>query len=218
MNLDHHRPFPAPALLAALLAALTTVGCSSTRYGDPNEEETLNVDWGSTDLQTFSQRMADSLLDAPGMSFLLNAAKGDDQRIIAVMGRIGNETHEHINTEDLVRHIQTALVESGKFRFVAAGQGQGEIDQQIRFQQSGKVDPALAKEYGKQLGAEVVIYGTLSDIRKTTGRSVESLGTKETDVYYSFVLDCVNVETAEIVWSNKEEIRKQQVVGLFGKR
>ncbi len=74
MNLDHHRPFPAPALLAALLAALTTVGCSSTRYGDPNEEETLNVDWGSTDLQTFSQRMADSLLEAPGMSYLLNAA------------------------------------------------------------------------------------------------------------------------------------------------
>lgn len=197
---------------------ISAASCSSVRYKDPADEETLNVDWGSTDLQTFSQRMADSLLESPGLSYLLDPAKGEDQRIVAIMGGVANNTSEHIDTAGVTDSIRTSLIGSGKFRFVAGDLGQAEIDKQIRFQGTGKVDPALVKEYGQQLGAEVVVYGNLRSITKGTGRSVESLGTKTKDVYYQFVLNCVNVETAEIIWSNEEEIRKTQVVGLFGKR
>ncbi len=200
-----------------LLVGSILPACSSTSYDDPSEEETINVDWGSTDLQTFSQKMADSLLAAPGLSYLANPSKGNDQRVVAYMGGISNETSEHINTRDIMRKLTTSLVQSGKIRVVADDAGQEEIGEQVRFQQgSGRVDPAEAKAFGKQKGAEVVIYGSLSSIEKKKGRSLENLGGKTKDVYYLFVLNCVNVETGEIIWSEEAEINKAQRTSLFG--
>ena len=48
----------------AFAAAVAATACSSTRYGDPESVETVNVDWGSTDLQTFSKKMVQSLIDS----------------------------------------------------------------------------------------------------------------------------------------------------------
>lgn len=203
------------AALAAL--SILAVGCSGTRYKDAQDEETINIDWGSTDLQTFSKHMADSFLESPTLGYLNKPYKGEDQRIIAVMGGITNETMEHINRNMISERIQEALLQSGRFRFVAGDQGQAEIEKQIRFQQgSGRVDPAKAIAFGKQYGAEVVMYGNLSSIEKTKGRSVESLGSKKDDVFYQFSMSALNIETGEIMWTNVEELRKQQVTSLFG--
>ncbi len=197
-----------------VLAGLALVACSSTRYSDPTEEETVNVDWGSTDLQTFSQNMADSLLGDPDLSYLANPNKGNDLRVVAYMGGISNETSEHINTRDIMRKLTTALVQSGKIRVVGDEAAQDEIGEQVRFQQgSGRVDPAEAKAFGRQKGAEVVVYGSLSSITKKKGGS---LGGKTKDVYYLFVLNCVNIETSEIIWSEEAEINKAQYTSLFG--
>ena len=95
--------------------------------------------------------------------------------------------------------------------------GQDEVGEQVRFQQgSGRVDPEQAKAFGKQLGAEVVIYGALRSITKKQDRSLENLGTKSKDRYYQFVLNCINIETGEIIWANEVEMRKTQVTSLFG--
>lgn len=194
-----------------------SIGCSSTSYGDARAEETVNVDWGSTDLQTFSSHMVGSLLESPRLNYLPGPGKRDDLRIIAFMGDVRNETSEHLNTVGLTDSIRSTLLQSGKFRFVAGDFGQGEIGEQIRFQQgSGRVDPAMAKSFGKQLGADVVVYGSLRSIVKKKGRSLESGLTKTKDVYYQLVLNCVDLETGEIIWSNEEELRKTARSGLFG--
>jgi penicillin-binding protein activator len=208
------KSYLAPAFLL-LYAAFA--GCSSTRYGDPEGVETVNADWGSTDLQIFSKKMVQSLIDAPELAYLSGPAKGSDQRIIAYMGGVRNETSEHINTEAVTDSIRTELLQSRRFRFVADPHGQDEVGEQVRFQQdSGRVNPEMAKKFGKQLGADVVIYGALRSIEKRKGRSLESAGTKLEDVYYQFVLNCVNLETGEIIWSDKGEIRKTQRTGAFG--
>ena len=201
-------------ILTALAAATS---CSSTRYGDPQSVETVNAEWGSTDLQTFSSKMVKSLIDSPQLAYLNTAGKGDDKRIIAYMGGVRNETSEHINTDAVTDSIRTELLQSGRFRFVADKHGQNEIGEQVEFQQgSGRVNPEMAKKFGKQLGADVVIYGALRSIDKRKGRSLESGGVKTEDVYYQFVLNCENIETGELIWSDKGEIRKTQKTGLFG--
>jgi uncharacterized protein (TIGR02722 family) len=200
---------------AAAVAALAA--CSSTHYGDAQGVETVNADWGSTDLQTFSSKMVKSLIDSPQLAYMNSAGKGDDKRIIAYMGGVRNETSEHINTEGVTDSIRTELLQSGRFRFVADKYGQGEIGDQVHFQQdSGRVNPEMAKKFGKQLGADVVIYGALRSIDKRKSRSLESAGVKTEDVYYQFVLNCENIETGELIWSDKGEIRKTQKTGLFG--
>lgn len=202
------------ALIATLFASSA---CSSVRYGDAESVETVNIDWGSTDLQTFSKTMVGSLLESPQLAYMKAPGKGDDMRVIAYMGGVRNETSEHINTEAITDSIRTELLQSGKFRFVADQVGQTEIGDQIRFQQeSGRVNPEMAKKFGKQLGADVTIYGALRSIEKRKGRSLESGGSKTEDTYYQFVLNCVNLETGEIIWSDKGEIRKTAKTGLFG--
>lgn len=207
-----------PTLLAAA-ALLVGAGCSSVGYGDPNATETLTIDFGSTDLQTFASTMADDLLSSPNLRYVDTSAKGEDKRVIAIHGGIANETAEHINTAQILREMNETIVNSGMIRMLpgAEGNGQDLIAEQVRFQQdSGRVRADMAKEFGKQLGADVVIYGALSDIRKTQGRSLESLGAKRKDLFYQFSMSAVNVETGEILWTKTTDIRKKETVSLFG--
>ncbi len=206
-------------LTAAALGAGLLSACSSVNYGDPDKVETLTIDYGSTDLQAFADKMTSSLLNNRALDYLDASGKTEDKRIIAEFGGIANETREHINTNQISRRILSNLQESGKFRFVAGGEadGQGEIADAIRFQNSGKVREDMAKAGNNQLGADVRIYGALSDIYKETGRSIESLGSKRKDLYYQFFMTAVNIDTGEILWVKEEDIRKTASVSLFGR-
>lgn len=208
-----------PTLLAAA-ALLVGAGCSSLGYGDPNETETVSIDFGSTDLQTFAATMAEDLLASPNLRYVDTSAKGEDKRVIAIHGGIANETREHINTAQILREMNETIVNSGAMRLLpgAESNGQDMIAEQVRFQQdSGRVRSDMAKEFGKQLGADVVIYGALSDIYKERGRSLESLGSKRKDLFYQFSMSAVNVETGEILWTKTTDIRKKETVSLFGR-
>lgn len=202
-----------PAFLAALACV---AACSSIRYDDPGRVETLTIDYGSTDLQTLSAEMVDSLIASPQLNYI--DKPGDDKRLLVLMGGIENRTSEHIDTQGITDKIQTALLKSGKFLFTAEEAGQDEIGKQVRFQrESGRVNEETARAFGKQIGADVIVYGTLRSIEKGRGRSLESGGTKKEDVYYQFVLKCVNIDTAIVLWQDEAELRKTERTGIFGR-
>src|SRR5688500_2424226 len=205
-------------LTLAFLALLPlAASCSSVKYDDPDKVETLTIDFGSTDLQTLARDMTESLNASPQLAYFDNPSKGSDKRIVMLVGGVQNRTSEHIDTQGITDAIRSALLNGGRFRFVTGQQGQGEIEEQVRFQQgSGRVDPAQARAFGKQVGAEAVLYGTLRSIEKTKGRTIESGGQKKEDVWYQFVLECVNIETGEIIWSNIKELRKTEKRSIFG--
>ncbi|MCZ6598813.1 MAG: penicillin-binding protein activator LpoB [Planctomycetota bacterium] len=195
------------SLAIACLALVS--GCSTISYDDPGKVETLTIDWGSTDLQTLAGQMVDSLIASPALNYLDNPGKGDDKRILVYMGGVENRTSEHIDTEAITDSMSVKLLKSGKFRFTASKQGQEEIGGQVRFQQgSGRVNPETARSFGKQYGADVVIYGTLRSIDKKSGRTE--------DVWYQFVLSCVNIDTGEDIWKEEETLRKTAKRGIFG--
>lgn len=193
-------------------------GCSSVRYDDPGRVETLTIDYGSTDLQTISAEMVESLISAQSLNYMDSSGKGEDKRIIVYTGTVENRTSEHIDTQGITDKMQTALLKSGKFRFVAEKAGQAEIEEQVRFQQeTGRVREDMMRSFGKQLGADVILYGTLRSIDKRKGSSLESAGTRKKDVYYQFVLKCVDIDTAEILWQEESELRKTERTGIFGR-
>jgi len=206
-----------PTLLAALCVVVPTISsCSSTRYGDPAEVETVNKDFGRSDLQAFTQTMVKSLIDSPNLAYLDGPGKREDKRVILVTGGIQNRTKEHIDTAAITESIQTELFKSGRFRFVARDAGQDEVAKEIRFQGDGRVNPEEVRQFGKQKGADVILYGSLVSIDKSKGRSLESGLSKYEDVYYQFIMNAVNVETAELLWTDKKELTKAQRIGMFG--
>lgn len=204
-------------LILAALPLFPLAACSSVGYDDPDKVETLTIDFGSTDLQTMAASMVNSLNSSPALAYFDNPTKGTDKRVIMYMGEVANRTSEHIDTQGITDAIRSSLLQGGRFRFVTGQQGQAEVGEQVRFQQgSGRVDPNQARAFGKQIGAEAILYGTLRSIEKTKGRTLEGGLMKKEDVYYQFVLECVNIETGEIVWSNIKDIRKGEKRGIFG--
>lgn len=200
------------------LLSLTALGaCSSINYDDPNKVETVNLQFGSTDLQSMADKMVQSLLSSPGLQYIDHSGKGEDKRPVLFTGNVNNRTGEHIDTSSITDSIRTALLKSGRFRLNASNQGQDELGSQVRFQmESGRVDPNLIRQFGKQIGADAVMYGNLRSIEKERQRSLESGGKKTEDVYYKFTLEVVNIETSEVIWMEEKEIRKSKKTGLFG--
>ncbi len=206
-------------ILSTLVFALcvSSVSCSSVKYGDPTDEETVNIAFGVTDRQRMTDTMVQSLMESPGLGYMTSYGTKDDPRPKVYMGGVENKTSEHIDTSGITDSIRTSLLKSGRFRFMAGDQGQAEIDKQIRFQQgTGKVSVETAKQTGKQLGADVILYGVLRSIQKKRGRSLESGGVKTRRTDYQFTLNCIDIETGEFLWSDERDITKSEKTGLFG--
>ena len=184
-------------------AAVALSGCSTVDYGDAQARETVNTDFGSTDLQMIASKMVDDMLVFPPIVQLTQ-----NRRPVVFVDSIKNKTTEHIDTESITDTIQSKLLNSGKFRFVDMTKVES-VREQLDYQsESGLVDPNTAAQMGRQIGAEFMMYGNFSSIVKRDG------STK--DVYYKFTLKLMNIQTGIIEWANEKEIRKTQKKSLFG--
>lgn len=187
-----------PALFAALFLV---AGCGGMRvnYGDPEAVETVTADYGSTDLQAIAEKMIESLLVHPVL----------EGRPVVYVSRIRNKTSEHIDTEAITDKIKTAMLKSGKVRFTAISEVNEEMIDQLRYQsESGMVDPKTRTAIGKQVGADLMLYGDIISIVKTANR--------KKDVYYKINLELADLTTGLIEWSEEKEIRKQAKKAVFG--
>lgn len=203
--------------LRALALCVLAAGCSSVGYDDPDKVETVNIDFGSTDLKTLASAMVDSMVAAPQLSYYDHESKTADKRIIVYTAGVNNRTSEHIDTSGITDSIRTSLLKSGRFRLAASNQGQDDLGEQVRFQQgSGRVDPTQAKAFGKQIGADMVLLGNLRSIEKSKDRNLEDGMKKTDDVWYQFVLELTDIETGEIIWMEEKDIRKTARTGIFG--
>ena len=184
-------------------AALVLSGCSTVDYGDAQGRETVNTDFGSTDLQMIASKMVDDMLVFPPIVQMTQS-----RRPVVFVDRIKNKTTEHVDTESITDTIQSKLLNSGKFRFVDMTKVES-VREQLDYQsESGLVDPNTAAQMGRQIGAEFMMYGNFSSIVKRDG------STK--DVYYKFTLKLMNIQTGIIEWANEKEIRKTRNKSLFG--
>lgn len=194
----------AKTLPVILSASLLLGGCgSAVKYEDPTSVETTTVDFGSTDLQTVAKKMVDGLLSFPPI-VQLTAKK----RPVVFVDDLKNSTQEHIDTSSINNMIMTELIQSGKFRFVDMS-AVDNVRTQLRYQkESGLIDPTTAVRVGKQIGAQFMIYGSISSIVKRDGRT--------TDIYYLVSMRMMNLQTGIVEWADQKQIRKTQTKGVFG--
>lgn len=186
-------------LVSAISLALSVMaGCASktvVKYGDAEAVETTSVNFGSTDLQKIAQQMTESLLQSPVVGTVTA-----NKRPIVFVDTVKNKTSEHIDTESLTDSISTQLLRSGKFRFVDMTKVTA-VREQLNYQNDGGlVDPNKAVQFGKQVGAEYMLYGNLASIVKTNA--------DKSDVYYKFTMRLMDLESGLVEWADETEIRK----------
>ena len=192
-------------VLASVATVVALTGCASTQvnYGDAQSVETLNKDFGSTDLQMIADKMVTDMLSFPVVVQLTQ-----NRRPVMFVDKIRNKTQEHIDTESITDTIQNKLINSGKFRFVDMTAANAMADQLNYQKNSGLVNQATSVKAGGHIGAEYMLNGNLSSIVKNVGG--------KSDVYYKFTLKLQNVQTGIVEWTSEKEIRKSAERSAFG--
>ena len=181
--------------LIALLAI--TFGCShSVKRIDPNTQTDLSGRWNDTDSRLTAEAMIEQMF---GNAWAVAFEQRHQKKPVIVVGLINNKSHEHINTETFIKDLERAIVNNGSIRLVQAGEKREELRRERAGQQEF-ASPETAKKWGRELGADFMLQGTVNSI-------VDGYK-KNQAVYYQIDLELANIETTELVWMGDKKIKK----------
>lgn len=186
-------------LLSGALALGLLAGCGgkTVNYGDANAVETLNEDWGSTDLQTTAETLTESLLNSRYISQAVNPPK-------VRLRQVKNQTDEHIDTKQITDKIRIKLLKSGSVRFLADDENMDQVMKERDF-----TEAATTRGQNKLMtDTDYIVTGNVRSIKKSTK--------KQADVYYEITMELVDPQSGEIVWADEKEIRKTTTKSTFG--
>jgi uncharacterized protein (TIGR02722 family) len=167
-------------------------------YADPSKAEIVDDKWNETDARKTAEHMIKGMIDKPWLDNFKKGHKGE--RPVVIVDDVENRTDEHLDVKQLTDYIQDELINSGKVRFVNKAQRQ-KLLEEIKYQQSGHVNKATGKKDGNQIGADHILSGNITS-------KVATMDDVKT-VTYQTNLILTNIETFEIEWSTKYEIKKR---------
>ena len=184
--------------LVVLTIALIN-GCANRKITrvDPNETIDLSGRWNDSDSRLVSEEMIGDLLTS---AWIPRYLKANDKRPVVVVGLVENKSHEHINSETFIKDVEKAIIRDGNIRLVVAGEKRNELRKE-RAEQQDYASPETTKKWGKELGADFILQGTINSI-------VDSYK-KQKVVTYQIDLQLTNIETNEVVWMGDKKINKQ---------
>ena len=190
------------ALVALALITLgSATGCAPTvsRGGDGTknpglDDAAMSTGLDKSDLDYLVEENLNALFDS-GFWQRNILDKPDDQPLFTIFP-IRNDTSEHVDDQlhTLLGSIETFLVNSGSVGVVSR-ERQADLMREVRYQQSGDIDPSSAAQIGRQLGAKYYVTGKVG--------AVDEKLKKERRVQYSLFLQVIEVDTSLIRFQNE---------------
>ena len=185
------------------IALLNGCGSRTITRVDSSEVIDLSGRWNDTDSRLVSEEMIADMLNS---SWASEYTRLNEKRPVVVVGLVNNKSHEHINTETFIKDIEQAIVRDGSARLVVAGAKRDELRKEKADQQS-YASPEIMKKWGKELGADFMLQGTVNSIVDEYKR--------EKVVAYQVDLQLTNIETNEVVWIGDKKIKKKVRDNVF---
>lgn len=163
---------------------------------DPNQQIDLSGRWNDSDSRQVADKMIDELLNNPKFK---EYAQTLGRKPAIIVGQIRNKTSEHIDADNYIRKFELAIFNSGLADLVESDAFRDKLREE-RAQQQDFSDPATMAKWGKEVGANLMLFGEM---------------TSETDVYnknrvvnYVTTLFLTEVETSKRIWYGQQEIKK----------
>lgn len=184
-----------------VIASLLAFGCtpvpqhSVTRI-DPNQQTDLSGRWNDTDSRLVAEEMS---RDALGRAWRGNFVNSRKKNPTVIVGIITNKSHEHIEAETFIKDIQREFINSGLVRVVQNSELREALRKE-RGDQQQFASPETQKKFGRELGADYMIFGTINSI-------VDTYQSQKV-VYYQVNLELADLETNELVWIGEKKIKK----------
>lgn len=183
-------------LLVAAMVAL--VGCGKTVKRVESDSVTdLSGQWNDTDSRLVAEEMLNDCLSRAWYQNALQAKGG--QLPTVVVGQVRNKSHEHINVETFIKDMQRTLINSGKVEFVANATEREELRNEVA-SQSGNATDETRKESGQEVGADLMLTGSLNSIvDQEDGEQV---------VFYQIDLELTDIQSHKKLWIGDKKIKK----------
>jgi penicillin-binding protein activator len=191
------------ASMIVITGMATLAGCSGNQNWrvqrvDPTTTTDIDYRFNDEDARQVFQSMVADALSRPWVDHWMRENGG--QRPIIFLGNVRNETQDYINTGLFTTQVQEELINSGRVRVKAERDARAELrDERLDVRYN---DPATIKAVAKEINADFALVGRIMDNKQRSGdgRTVVN--------YYQANMELINVETAEKVWIQTEEIKK----------
>ncbi|OFZ19635.1 MAG: penicillin-binding protein activator LpoB [Bdellovibrionales bacterium GWB1_55_8] len=181
------------ALSSVLITSCGPKAFTRGEYDDPTRVELLDDKYNEADMQ----QMADTIIRAMvSCGYVAKAPKPP----VVIVEKVQNRTEEHIDTVSLTDKIRTALIKTGKVRFVNKTE-RATLEEEYQHNESGNVSGPTAKKRGKQIGADYILSGALAT-------NVQQVG-NDKFIYYKLTMNLTNLEESTIDCTEEREIRKK---------
>ena len=191
-------------VIAAIVAAFSS-GCSTSMVATETQldRKAMTAALEPQDVRRTVEKMVDSML--ADQEFI--AEVGGKRPVLDITG-IKNRSSMHLDMRSITSSIRTKLLRSRRFRFMDRSTAADDLQIMNDQALNGMTDQSKAVKMGRQSAAQMYLYGELSEMRQ----HVDGV----TDRYYKFTLNLKDIGSGEIVWSDEQEIRKQQETSVFG--
>jgi hypothetical protein len=184
-------------LFVVLVVLIVASGCrrSVTRVS-PDQQIDLSGRWNDTDSKLVAEEMIKDVLNRPWREEF-TAAKGS--KPVVIVGIVSNKSSEHIESETFIKDIEREFINSGMVRVVQNSIFREKMREE-RAQQGEFASPETQAQWGKELGADFMMFGVITSITDKYKR--------EKVVNYKINLELANLTTNEKVWIGDKEIKK----------
>ncbi len=184
--------------LYAIVFIIVFFSCQTRRVTriDPSTAVDLSGRWNDTDSRAVADQMIHDLFDSDAFK------KYADQlghKPVIIVGLIRNNTSEHIDADNFVKKFEVVIHNSGIANLVESGEFRDRLRVE-RAEQQDFSDASTAKAWGKEQGADVMLFGEMTSETDTYNR--------KRVVNYVTTLYLTDIETNRRVWYGQKEIKK----------
>lgn len=187
--------------LGALVTGAGFAGCArewDIDRRDPAETIDLDYRFNDADARQIAEGVSEDALSKPWLDNWLREHGGE--RPMIVVGNIRNETDEYIDPAMFTSPIEETLLNSGRIRLKAQRELRAELrDERLDIDFN---DPSSVKRAAMEANADLMLVGAirLDSQKSRSGNQMVR--------YYQATLEFIDVETAEKLWIQNEEIKK----------
>lgn len=191
--------------LVSICSVFVCTGCRSAVVATETQldRKAMTAALEPQDIRRTVEKMVDSML--ADQAFITEI--GGKRPVLDITG-IKNRSSMHVDMKSITSSIRTKLIRSRKFRFMDKTTSADDLQFMNDQALNGMTDQSKIVRMGAQSAAQMYLYGELSEMRQ----HVNGI----TDRYYKFTLNLKDIKSGEIVWSDEQEIRKQQDKAVIG--
>jgi uncharacterized protein (TIGR02722 family) len=184
--------------LVFLIVFLSLASCQTRKVTriDPSTQMDLSGRWNDTDSRKVADQIIYDLFDSDKFK---QYAKDLGRKPVIVIGLIRNKTSEHIDADNFVKKFEVVIHNSDAADIVESEEFRDKLRVE-RTQQQDFADASTAKKFGKEIGADLMLFGEMTSETDTYN--------KEKVVNYVTTVFLTDIETSKRVWYGQNEIKK----------